>query len=334
MLGYDYEVVYRKGSGNLAADALSRKQDLKEGQYLQLTRSTISYDLLSKVQASYLVDSKVQKLWNVVGLKQELFQLFHASTLGRHSGVHATRKRLASLLYWKGLTTDVNKWVKECSTCQRCKSETMASPGLLQPLPIPDRAWSSISIDFIERLPNLKGKTVIFVVVDRLTKYAHFVEMAHPFTVVVVAQKFMDNVYKLHGMPDSIISNRDEVFVMRRILNQKLVPKFFRPFKVEDKVEKVAYRLKLPQGSRVHPTFHVSQLKRHVGTTPVQAHLPVIDEQGSWAKEPAKILEGRMVKKGNVVVTEVLVEWAHHSQKMLHGNPSNSSRKSSHTLIL
>lgn len=230
MLGYDYEVVYRKGSRNLAADALSKKPKLREGQFLQLTGSSISSDLLARVQASYVVDSKVQKLcaevqqqgqshpkysWDgrflrrkgkivvgdVAGLKLELFQLFHESTIGGHSGVHATRKRLTG--YWKGLTADVKKWVKECLVCQRCNSETVASPGLLQPLPIPDRAWSSISMDFIEGLPNSRGKTAIFVVDDRLTKYAHFVALAHPFTVVTVVLEFMDNIYKLHGMPES-----------------------------------------------------------------------------------------------------------------------------------
>lgn len=68
-------------------------------------------------------------------------------------------------------------------------------------------------MDFIEGLPNSRGKNVIFVVVDRLTKYGYFVALAHPFIVAVVAQEFMDNVYKLHGMPDSIISYRNKVFL-------------------------------------------------------------------------------------------------------------------------
>lgn len=62
--------------------------------------------------------------------------------------MHATKKRMSSLLYWKGLTTDVKKWIKECVICQKCKGETVASPGLLQPLPIPKRAWPMISLDY------------------------------------------------------------------------------------------------------------------------------------------------------------------------------------------
>ncbi|KAH1047564.1 hypothetical protein J1N35_038348 [Gossypium stocksii] len=96
---------------------------------------------------------------------------------------------------------------------------------------------------------------------------------------------------------------------VRRILNQKLSPKCFGPFKVEARVGRVAYRLQLPQGSKVHPTFHVSQLKKHVGAAPVQAELPLVDAHGAWAKEPVKIFEKRMVRRGNRAVTKLLVEW-------------------------
>lgn len=96
---------------------------------------------------------------------------------------------------------------------------------------------------------------------------------------------------------------------VRIILNQKLSPKFFSPFKVEARVGRVVYKLQLHQGSKVHPTFHVSQLKKHVGAAPVQAKLPLVDSHGAWAKEPIKILDKRMVRRGNRVVTEVLVEW-------------------------
>lgn len=71
-------------------------------------------------------------------LHQKLFSHFHGSAIGGHSGVHVTRKRISSLLYWKGLTTDVRKWIRECVVCQKCKGEIVASPGLLQPLPIQD----------------------------------------------------------------------------------------------------------------------------------------------------------------------------------------------------
>ena len=68
-------------------------------------------------------------------------------------------------------------------------------------------------MDFIDGLPRSHGKTVIFVIVDRLSKYAHFVALSHPYAAAQVAQAFMDNVYKLHGMPQTIVSDRDRVFI-------------------------------------------------------------------------------------------------------------------------
>ena len=85
-----------------------------------------------------------------------------------------------------------------------------AYPGLLQPLPIPDRVWSDVFVDFIEGLSKSEGKDVIMVVVDRLSKYAHFLTLIYPFTALQVAQ-----VYKLHGSPTNIVFNKDKIFLKR-----------------------------------------------------------------------------------------------------------------------
>ena len=121
-------------------------------------------------------------------------------------------KRLGVVVYWKGLKHDVRGFIKNCNICQQYKYDHAASPGLLQPLPIPDKVRYEISMDFIERLPNSRGVIVIMVVVDRLSKYAHFLTLSHPYTALTVAQLFMDNIYKLHGLPNNIVSDRDKIF--------------------------------------------------------------------------------------------------------------------------
>ncbi|GJS16945.1 retrotransposable element Tf2 [Tanacetum coccineum] len=108
---------------------------------------------------------------------------------------------------------DVKVFIRECDTCQRQKLDLAAYLGLLKPLPIPEKIWSSISMDFIEGLPSSQGKIVIMVIVDRLSKYAHFIALQHSFSASTIAQVFLDNVYKLHGLPDSIVSDRDKVFI-------------------------------------------------------------------------------------------------------------------------
>lgn len=93
------------------------------------------------------------------------------------------------------------------------KSKTLMLAGILQPLPVPLQVWDNISLDFIEGLPSSYGKYIILVIIDRLTKYVHFVALSHPFTVRNVAKSFVENVVKLHGMPKSIISDHDPIFI-------------------------------------------------------------------------------------------------------------------------
>ena len=84
--------------------------------------------------------------------------------------------------------------------------------GLLQPQPIPDGAWQDLSMDFIEGLPKSEGYDVIMIIVDRFTKYAHFIPIKHPFTAPTIARTVFDNVVKLHGLPKTIVFDRDKIF--------------------------------------------------------------------------------------------------------------------------
>jgi hypothetical protein len=89
----------------------------------------------------------------------------------------------------------------------------MTPAGLLQTLSVPSQVWDEISMDFVEGLPKSNGKEAILVVVDQLTKYAHFLPLRHPFTAATVAGVFFHEVVRLHGVPSIIISDRDRVFM-------------------------------------------------------------------------------------------------------------------------
>jgi hypothetical protein len=103
-------------------------------------------------------------------------------------------------------------FVVECDTCQHHKGETIKYLGTFQPLPISPTIWTNISMDFIVGLPKSGNKSVIMVVVDHLSKYAHLCALQHPFIGSIIAQMFMDNIFKLHGMTHSIVSNHDPTF--------------------------------------------------------------------------------------------------------------------------
>jgi hypothetical protein len=107
---------------------------------------------------------------------------------------------------------DVHNFFIECDVCQRNKGETVKSLGTLQPLSIPLAIWRDISMDCITGLPKLGNKLVIMVVFDILSRYAHLCSLQHQFTKSTVAQLFMDQIFKLHGMSHSIVSNRDPTF--------------------------------------------------------------------------------------------------------------------------
>ena len=138
-----------------------------------------------------------------------VLQLAH--TAG-HEGVQKTLQRLRLDFAVDHDRSVVQDFVRSCSTCQKNKTEALHPAGLLQPLDVPTQVWSDISIDFVEGLPKVNGKSVILTVVDRFSKYAHFLPLGHPYTASSVARAFFNDVVRLHGFPVSIVSDRDPVF--------------------------------------------------------------------------------------------------------------------------
>ena len=136
----------------------------------------------------------------------------HSSPTAGHSSFQKTYACTRRSFFWIGMKKDILTFVTECEVCQHHKGETINKPSTLQPFPIPASIWTEVSMDFITGLPKSGNKSVIMVVVDRLSKYANFYALPHPFTPTLVAQTFMDQIFKFHGMPISIVSDRDPIF--------------------------------------------------------------------------------------------------------------------------
>jgi hypothetical protein len=133
-------------------------------------------------------------------LKFTVLSELHATPTDGHFEFTKTYDRVKHSFFWDGMKQDIHNFVAQCDVCQCNKGETVKSPSTLQSLLIPPAIWRNISMDFITGLPKSENKLVIMVVVDILSKYAHFCALQHPFITSTVAQLFMYQVFKLHGM--------------------------------------------------------------------------------------------------------------------------------------
>lgn len=148
-------------------------------------------------------------------LKNVILEEFHSSLLGGHGGIQKTYGRLKEKVYWHGMKQDVVDFVNSCSICQQTKIPAHLPYGLLQPLPIPKGIWEDISLDFISVLPSFQTNTVILVVVDNFSEAAHFGMLPTEFTVVKVADLFAKMICRLHGLPKSVVSDKDPIFLSK-----------------------------------------------------------------------------------------------------------------------
>ncbi|KAJ0568387.1 putative nucleotidyltransferase, Ribonuclease H [Helianthus annuus] len=237
LLGYDFDILYRPGKLNRAADALSRVYSSH-----MMAFSSHDSSFITGLQAKVKGDATFQRLLTAVTtdsshypnyqvhdgllffrgrllipddstLKQLLLNEFHALVTGGHSGVTRMFHRLSSTFFWKHMRKDVKHFVAQCQVCQQVKSSSLLPAGLLQPLPFPSLIFENIAMDFITGLPMSHGYSVILVVVDRLSKYGHFVGLPSSFTSLSVAATFVQEFIRLHGVPLDIVTDRDPRFM-------------------------------------------------------------------------------------------------------------------------
>ncbi|XP_040870975.1 uncharacterized protein [Glycine max] len=441
LMGYNYTIQYRSGSHNQAADALSRlpehmphtatmslllsvpcltfldelhKKLRQNPQYIQqfqeVANSSESHPDFTIAKDLLLYKGRIWLPRNIPLIHSFLTE-YHAIPTGGHMGVAKTVARLSENFQWQGLRQDVAEFVARCMECQQTKCETKRVAGLLCPLPVPARPWEDLSLDFITGLPPCQGKTVILVVVDRFSKGIHLGSLPTTHTAHMVASLFVDIVVKLHGIPRSLVSDRDPLFVshfwqnlfhlsgtklrmssayhpqsdgqtevMNRIIEQylpavddiltnrdevfqsirkkllkaqesmkrqadakrrelsfqigdwvllklrpyrqrsargtqstsgKLAKRYYGPFQIIDKVGAVAYRLRLPEGTRIHSVFHCSLLKPFRGEPDVVriADFPEQFLNDQPLITPLAILDYRKAADNQNAPWEVLVQW-------------------------
>ena len=150
---------------------------------------------------------------DVDGLRQRILQEAHNAPYSVHPGVTKMYQDVKGMYWWYGMKKDVAQYVASCLTCQQVKFEHQRPTGLLQELPLPEWKWERITMDFVVRLPKTqKGHDSIWVIVDRLTKSAHFLAVKTTYTVAQYAQMYLDSIVALHGVPVSIVSDRGPQF--------------------------------------------------------------------------------------------------------------------------
>jgi hypothetical protein len=148
-------------------------------------------------------------------LKRMILEECHDSPMAGHFGIAKTLDLVSRTFYWPSMRKYIMDYVGGCDICQRSKSSNHKPYGLLQPLPIPERPWSSISVDFITQLPESNGYTTICVFVDRFTKMAHFAPTTDNIDAEGTVQLFFERVFSAHGLPEDIVSDRGTTFTAK-----------------------------------------------------------------------------------------------------------------------
>ncbi|GJX41842.1 putative reverse transcriptase domain-containing protein [Tanacetum coccineum] len=215
----------------------------------------------------------------------------HKSKYSIHPGSDKMYQDMKKLYWWPNMKADIATYVSKCLTCAKVKAEHQRPSGLLVQPKIPEWKWDNITMDFVTKLPKTsQGYDTIWVIVDRLTKSAIFTPMRETDPLDKLARMYLKEVVTRHGIPVSIICDRD--------------PRFASNFSgghfsnaLKDFGE-VAYKLELPEElSRVHNTFHVSNLKKCHADEPLAVPLDGLnlDDKLHFVEEPVEIV-GREVK--------------------------------------
>nr|GEY24016.1 putative reverse transcriptase domain-containing protein [Tanacetum cinerariifolium] len=204
---YDCEIRYHLGKANVVADALSKKERIKPLRVRALLL-TIGLDLPKKILGAQTEARKPKNLKN--DLRALIMHEAHKSKYSVHSGSDKMYQDLKQLYWWPNMKANIATYVSKRLTCLRVKVEHQKPSGLLVQLEIPKWKWDNITMDFVTKLPRTSsGYDTIWVILDRLTKSAHFLPMREDDSMDKLTKLYLKEVVRRHGIPISIISDRD-----------------------------------------------------------------------------------------------------------------------------
>ena len=153
---------------------------------------------------------------DVESLKREIMEEARCSAYSMHPGSTKMYRTLKENYWWHGMKKEIAEFVSKCLSCQQIKAEHQYPAGTLQSLPIPEWKWEHITMDFVSGFPRTKkGHDSVWVIVDRLTKSAHFLPVRVDYSLNKLAEIYIDEIVRLHGTPVSIVSDRDPRFTSR-----------------------------------------------------------------------------------------------------------------------
>ncbi len=224
---FDFRITYRPGSQNTKADALSRlhESDSQTPDQEPILPPTIIlapvlWDILTEITEAQVTDPPPTETPDHLTyvpqvLRQRVIQLVHSNPSSGHPGIAATLQLLNNKFWWSTLRTDTITFIQNCTVCNTSKSLHQLPAGLLQPLPIPQRPWSHLAIDFVTDLPPSQGHTTILTVIDRFSKACRLIPLPKLPTALETAEALCNYVFRFYGPPEDIVSDRGPQFTSR-----------------------------------------------------------------------------------------------------------------------
>ncbi|GJV05603.1 putative reverse transcriptase domain-containing protein, partial [Tanacetum coccineum] len=237
---YDYEIRYHPGKANVVADGLSRKEQIKPLRVRALVLTTglnlLVQILNAQVEARKEENYGTKDLGGMIkklkpradgmlrlrnrswipcfgNLRTLIMHESHKSKYSIHPGSDKMYQDLKKLYWWQNMKSEIATYISKCLTCAKIKAECKKPSGLLVQPVIPVWKWENITMDFITKLPkSLSGQDAIWVIVDRLTKFAHFLPMKETNSMEKLTRQYLKEVVSRHGVPVLIISDRDSKF--------------------------------------------------------------------------------------------------------------------------